>query len=263
MRVFDCFLFYNEFTLLELRLQELWNSVDYFVIGESNITFQNNPKSFYLKDNWHRFEKYASKIRHVMIEGFQRASLQRGLYDVEPNDIVCISDCDEIPRPSSLNYIKQDKEDWDRYILTIPLFYFKFNYMMIEPVHKQINIKVTKGRVLQNPHWERSSFDYIPGIKKLEHGGWHFTYLGNDNFAKIKIKSFSHSETNVPEIVDRIDVEKMVEQKVGLGWQESNEKFEYVQLDDYFPASLIQNKERYKSFIVDKAQYQVYDFYPR
>lgn len=275
MRIFDCFTFYNEFDLLDIRLEELWNTVDYFIIAEANTTHQNNPKNFNLRNQWARYEKYHSKIRYVMIddmpcssdtwinENFQRNCIGRGLWDLDPTDIICISDCDEIPRATTLEFIKNDPENYDRYILGMPLFYFKFNYMMTSPLIKQINIKVTKGKVFQSAHWERSSFNYIPGVKELQHGGWHFTYLGDTNFAKNKIKNFAHSETNIPEIVDRINVEAMVQQKVGLVWHNSNEKFEHVKLDSYFPISILKNQEKYKNLIIDKAEKTVYDFYTR
>lgn len=273
MRIFDCFTFYNEFTLLELRLKELWNTVDYFVIAEANITHQNNPKPFYLKENLHLFSDYLSKIRLITIEdmprssdswvneNFQRACLDRGLFDLQPNDIVCVSDCDEIPRPSSLSFIKNDPENHDRYILGMPICYFKFNYMMTNPVAKQKNIKVTKGRVFVNAHWERSSFNYIPGIKEIEHGGWHFTYLGDTDFAKNKLQNFAHAESNRPEIVDRVNIEEMIKQKVGFGWHNSEEKFEYVKLDSYFPLTVQNDYERYKHLIIDQAEKTVYNFY--
>lgn len=275
MRIFDCFTFYNEFTLLEIRLKELWDIVDYFVIAEANITHQNNPKPFYLKDNLHFFQDYLSKIRLVTIEdmpnssnswvneNFQRAALDRGLYDLQPDDIVCISDCDEIPRSTALEYIKNDVENHDRYILGMPIFYFKFNYMMISPLARQGNIKVTKGRVFVNAHWERSSFNYIPGIKELEHGGWHFTYLGNTEFAINKLQNFAHAESNRPDIIDYVNVEEMIKQKVGFGWHNSNEQFEYVTLDNYFPQSIIHDQEKYQDLIINNATNKIYDFYPR
>jgi hypothetical protein len=273
MRVFDCFPFYNEFTLLEIRLEELWDTVDYFVIAEANTTHQSRDKSFYLQDRWSNYEKYHSKIRHIMIddmprnpntwenEGFQRFCLGRGLYDIQPDDIICVSDCDEIPRPSTLEYIRNDPEDYERYLLGMPLFYFKFNNMMTKPVVKQTNIKVTRGRAFVNPHWERTSFNYIPGVKELEHGGWHFTYLGNSNFAVNKIQSFAHIETNISEIIEKINVEKMVQEKVGLGWDQHSEKFEHVKLDSYFPTTILNNQKKYQHLIVNNADLTVYDIY--
>jgi len=273
MKTYDCFTFYNEFDLLEIRLQELWNTVDVFVIAEANITHQNNPKPFLLKENWERFKPYQDKIRHIMVEDmpcsnfswdnefFQRNCLARGLSDVEPEDIIIISDSDEIPRPSALTYIKLDNNPADRYCLCMPIFYFKLNYMMTEPVYRQINIKAVRGRVLQNPHWERSSFNYIPGVKELEHAGWHWTYLGNTEFAINKLKTFAHAESNRPDIIDYVNVDQMIEQKLGLTWLNSSERFQYIHLDDYFPRTITDNKDRYSHLILQNTEHSVRDFY--
>jgi hypothetical protein len=282
-RIFDCFPFYNEFDILEIRLEELWDTVDYFVISEANTTHQSNPKNFYLKDNWSRFEKYASKIRHVMVEDmpkhsdtwvnerFQRHAIARGLTDLQPDDIVCVSDCDEVPRAAALAAIRDDNNDYDRYILAIPLHYFRLNYVMTTPVFKQNNIIVTRGRVFTNPQDERAitfSTGNLPmhfandQICVIEHGGWHWTYFGDTEHAKNKIRNFAHAETNVPWIMDNLDVDGIVKGKYGIGWDKGNERFEYVTLDDYYPQYILDNLEKYKHMIVDDATQSVYDFYP-
>jgi hypothetical protein len=275
MRIFDCFTFYNEFDLLELRLQELWNIVDYFVIAEADITHQNNPKSFNLRDNWHNFQQYSNKIRYIMIsdmphsdntwinEGFQRTALSRGLNDLQPDDVVIVSDIDEIPRPSAIKFIKEDENNHDRYILGMPICYFKFNYMMVQPVYRQNNIKIVRGRAFTNPNVERATFDQIPGIIKIEHGGWHFTYFGSSEFAQNKLRNFAHAESNIPKYVDNLDINFMIVNKIGLGKFDSNEKFEYVKVDDYFPQTILNNLVKYKDMIVPDAMHSVYDFYSR
>ena len=119
MKVFDCFTFYKEFDLLELRLEELWDTVDYFVIAEAGHTHQGSPKPYHLLDeNWDRFEKYHSKIRHIKVddmpntanswenENHQRRSLQRGLTDMQPEDLIITGDADEIVRPEIIELIK-------------------------------------------------------------------------------------------------------------------------------------------------------------
>lgn len=283
MKVFDCFTFYNELDIVELRIQELWDTVDYFVIAEANTTHQGNPKTFIFEENWERFKKYESKIRHIAIEDmpvhpdtwvkekFQRKCLSRGLPDIAPDDIIIVSDCDEIPRPSAIQAIKEDENDYDRYILAIPLNYYRFNYMMITPVCKQNNIIVTRGRAFTDPQQEREFTFHrgsLPmhhaedGFCVIEHGGWHFTYFGQTDHAKNKIKNFAHAETNVPSIVDRLDVNYMIKNKVGLLGFDYHERFEYIQVDDYFPQTLLDNLEKYKDMIVPGATKKVYDFYP-
>jgi hypothetical protein len=278
MRVFDCFTFYNEFDILELRLEELWNSVDFFVIAEANRTHQNNPKPYFLKDNWDKFKKYESKIRHILVddmpnsanswenEMFQRKAIERGLTDLAPDDIVIVADCDEIPRPDAIDMIKVDPNDYDRYKLGIMMSYFKLNYLMVNS-QLHCNIMVTRGRVFTDPQTERGyTFPWTQKptseIIAITHAGWHFTYFGNTEFAANKIKNFAHAETNTPAILDKLNVDWMIENKVGLLGFDGTEKFEYVQIDDYFPETVQNNLEKYKDKIVPNAVTFVTDIYP-
>jgi hypothetical protein len=280
MKVFDCFTFYNEFDLLELRLEELWDSVDYFVIAEANTTHQSKPKPFLLKDRWNDFAKYHSKIRHIMVddmpcdpntwvnENFQRRALERGLYDMQPEDIIITGDGDEIIRPDVIEAIKNDPNDYNRYIPYLPLFYFKLNYLMVNPCGIHGKIVVTRGRAYMDPQREREiTFPWIPKPKDVDHclinhGGWHFSYFGKTDFAKNKIESFAHAETNIPQIMDRLDVDKMIENKVGIAWESGEERFAYIKVDEYFPKTILKNPERWKDMIIPTQEFEVYDFYP-
>lgn len=71
MKTFDCFLFFDELDLLEIRLSYLYDNVDYFVIVESEITFQGNIKGFIFEQNKQRFEKYLAKIIYYKIEKYE------------------------------------------------------------------------------------------------------------------------------------------------------------------------------------------------
>ena len=86
-------------------------------------------------------------------------------------------------------------------------------------------------------------------IKMYEHAGWHFTYLGDSEFIKNKIRSFSHAELNYDELLDKIDVDAMIARGVGFNPLDSR-PFIAVQLDDYFPSALINNKEKYQAGII-------------
>ena len=123
MKIYDCFTFYNEFELLELRLETLWDVVDYFVIVEADRTFTNKPKEYNLLNRRNELAKYLSKIRYVRarydqqfkgvgdwsIEIFQRNLIVRGLPDAAPDDLIFISDLDEIPAPDIFSRIQNDR----------------------------------------------------------------------------------------------------------------------------------------------------------
>ena len=121
MRIYDCFTFYNEFELLELRLESLHDFVDYFIIVEADKTQRNESKPFYFLQNKSRFSKFLPKIRHLMmnvsveykggdvidwvIENTQRDYIKHGLFDAKCDDLILISDLDEIPNPQIFNDI--------------------------------------------------------------------------------------------------------------------------------------------------------------
>ena len=116
-RLFDCFTFFNELDLLEIRLETLDPVVDFFVLAESPVTYRADPKPYYFLENQERFAKFLPKIRHIKVEdmplgkGFnqnwhrethQRSALERGLFDAQPADLIMLSDLDEIPRPEKI-----------------------------------------------------------------------------------------------------------------------------------------------------------------
>lgn len=114
MSIYDCFTFYNEIELLELRLETLSCVVDKFVIVELNRTHRNLPKPYNFKLNEEKFSKYMDKIIYIQpedipvyqgdgdrsIENFQRNCIVRALNICKPNDTIIISDIDEIPDPN-------------------------------------------------------------------------------------------------------------------------------------------------------------------
>lgn len=118
MKIYDCFIFFNELELLKLRLEELWNCVDYFVLVEATKTFSGKSKGLYFQKNKEKFSKYIDKIVHVIIddmptpekfngdrwqiEYFQRNQIMRGLKNCKDDDIIIISDVDEIPNPKKI-----------------------------------------------------------------------------------------------------------------------------------------------------------------
>ena len=102
MNIYDCFMFYNELDMLELRLRETAAYVDKIVIAEATKTWVGAPKPLIFWENRHRFAEYLDKIIHVVIddlpsdsnteniEHYQRNCIARGLTDVKGDDIINI-----------------------------------------------------------------------------------------------------------------------------------------------------------------------------
>lgn len=269
MKIYDCFTFYNELDLLDLRLQLLDHCVDYFVIVEATKTFQNNSKPLYYQDNLERYAKYSKKIIHVVVddmpggnpwnnERHQRDSIMRGLVDADPDDICIISDADEILRPEVIDHMRENPKDIIAF--RTPYFNFKLNYMLINNQESYcVWIVACRRKMLTYPdafRGTRFQLNTLPwgyeddDLRMYEHAGWHFTYLGDTEFIKNKIRSFSHAELNNSDVLDNIDVEAMMKQGVGFNPQDPK-TFVPVKLDNYFPQTLLENQDCYAHYLID------------
>jgi hypothetical protein len=257
MKIYDCFTFYNELDLLDIRLQEMHTAVDHFVIVEATTTFQNTPKPLYLKDNWDRYAKYHDKIIHVVVddmpgsadpwenEEFQRNAILRGLVTANPEDLAIVSDVDEVIRASAVNQMRNS--DSHVFGLRMPYFNFKLNYMLNDTVEKYcvwaVASKVAiigQPEELRNGRWGLNTFGYgekLALVELIEHAGWHFTYMGDTEFIKNKIRSFSHAELNTTNVLDQIDVDAMIAKGVGFNPLDPR-PFVPVALDSYMPAHI-------------------------
>jgi len=285
MKTYNCFQFYNELDILEIRLEENWDTTDYFVIAESDHTHSGIPKEFILEKNWDRFKKYAEKIRHIKItdsieeqrkyfpndsdewvrEKFQRYALIRGLEDRAPEDLIIISDCDEVPRSAMIQLIKEDTNGYDRYILNIPHFHFRLNYFRIKPEVCFSNIMVVKGHAFTNPMSEREyTFPWFREPENtvyVDHGGWQWSDFGNDEHVINKLKSFCHLDQNNPDQLDFINLDWIIANKRDRGPTDTDQRFEYAIIDDYFPKYVKENLDRWKHMIIPNPTVHVEDYY--
>lgn len=257
-KVYDAFTFFNEFDLLELRLEELNDYVDAFILVESDHTFTNIPKPYYFEENKHRYSKYLHKIRHIKVQSKldsnpwenefqQRNAILNGCYNINANDMVMISDVDEIPRPSTINDIRSGTSNV--YTLSMPYFYYKYNYVSLEvylPTSVVINMNsllLYTPQILRN---HRFSMNEIFEYENIEHAGWHFGWLGDNDFVKLKLKSFSHAPEHNENDIEQFDVNaSMVEYKG---------KRCVVKIDSYFPQSLLNNLSKYNNYIIPEAE---------
>ena len=99
------------------------------------------------------------------------------------------------------------------------------------------------------------------GCEVIEHGGWHFGYMGDKAWLLDKAVSFAHTEVNTPEFLAQIDPEASIAQKTS--WQQhSTDVYEIVELDSYFPKTILNNRNKYNQYILDNPVTKALDLLP-
>lgn len=269
MKIYDCFSYLDEDLLLNLRLNILNSYVDYFVIIEGNKTWQNNPKK--LNFDIKKFKEFEKKIIYIPVtdlpsgdnpykrENFQRNAISRGLIDSNDEDLIIISDLDEIPDPKKIKSFEKKM----RYAVFKQFhFYYKLNLQsQRNPFWYGSRICVKK--YLKSPQWLRSlKFKKRPfwRIDKLrlnnifENGGWHFCNLKTPEQLLIKYKNLC--ETNDPysfkekinENYLEIDsIKNFISQNKDLIGR--NQIYEKIKIDNSYPEFFIKNLDLYKNWI--------------
>ena len=192
--IYDCFSYWDEDLLLDLRLNILDNYVDYFVIVEGNKTWQNNPKK--LRFEIDKFKKFKNKIIYVPVtdlpdgedpylrENHQRNAIVNGLNNANDNDLIIISDLDEIPDPKKINLFNPKK----RYaVFKQKHFYYKFN-LLYENYTWQ-GTKAVKKKNFISPQWLRN-------IKGKKYSKWRIdTFFSKKKYRNIINLKYFHIDS--------------------------------------------------------------------
>ena len=276
MRIIDTFMFHNEYDILELRLSEHYDHVDKIVIVECDRTYTGRYKGFNLEKNLDRYTRWMDKIEYIKIENcpsvenlshetawdnewWQRDNMSKGWNDVTDEDVILMSDLDEIVRPEALQFIRNT--NYGFYRLNMPGFYFKLNYMDTYQ-HYSAWGKAYRGFKTQ-PRFMRNCDD-VPGKSKitLHHAGWHFGWVGDVDFIKNKLKSFSHVEFDTELNQENIDnLDKIIEQG-GDHIRPNNQKtWRKVAINEYYPKTILNNIEKYRKYILPDGQKSVTDYW--
>ena len=235
MQIFDCFMFYDEEMVLDIRLNYLNNFVDKFVIIESEYTHSGKKRKLIFNIN--NYPKFKNKIIYIISreepknlskiieeddedkrnskyilnalkrENFQRNEIQRGLVNVKSDDIIIISDVDEIPKLENFNIKNISKKI---VIFKQNLFYYKFNLKLNS--FNWHGSKACRKKDLISPQWLRNikdkkypfwRFDIFVSKKKyinihyVENGGWHFTNIKSPKDLEKKFLNFLHHQDYV------------------------------------------------------------------
>ena len=269
MAIYDCFQFFNEEHILDLRLNILNEFVDFFVMVESTTDHQGNSKK--LNFDIKKFKKFRKKIIYIvvddtlevikkphfggesLVEQHQRNSLTRGLKNCSDDDLIILSDVDEIPDLNKLNIFDKKKK---YAVFSQKMFNYKIN-LLNETENNWHGSKICLKKNLKSPQWLRNlKFKKYPfwrvdkprNFQIIENGGWHFAYLQNTENILKKMKSFAHGEFNKPNLANLEAInEKIIKGKDIFDREISYKK---VQIDNSFPKYIVDNKEKFKEWII-------------
>lgn len=207
--IVDCFTFFNELEILDIRLHELDSIVDKFVLVEARKTHSGKDKPLYYEKNKSLFSDYQNKIIHIIVddfpvgdtywtaENYQRNAIMNGLVDCKDNDIIMISDIDEIPRASRINSINLSQYF---YVFNQRMHYYYLNTYFKDFIWRGTYLTEYKNLRNRSPQYFR---DKIKKGALIESGGWHFSYMGGVEKIQEKLKSFAHVEFSDGKYVDK------------------------------------------------------------
>ena len=297
MKIYDCFMFYDEDVILDLRLNILNEYIDYFVIVESK--FFHNGKKRKLRFDIENYSKFRDKIIYIiqdnqpsgiqeilksddegaisakeinnalLRENSQRDLISQGLKMANDNDLILISDVDEIPNLEKIK-LKETKNEILMFVQDI--FYYKLNRYL--PNFQWFGTKGCLKKNLISPQWLRniknkkysflrvdtffSDKKYI-NKKFINHGGWHFSNLKNVDDLELKLKSYLHHRDYEVEELGKTKIKELMktnETIYDMFGDKTSKKYgddKRRKLDIYeinkLPIFIQKNLEKYKNWI--------------
>ena len=269
-KVYDLMLINTELDWLEIRMAELENEVDYFVVVEAATTFTNLSKPTHLKDNWDRFARWHGKMIYHLLDStdmvaqdaWDRERFQRdSMYDqvlpflqdekeIYLGDVILVSDVDEIPRPSTIQALRNCQFP-QRLTISSRFYYYSFQWL-----HRD------------GQEWTAPSVTYYLGLNtvrpaelrdgrneypRLHNAGWHCSScLPTLSDFVNKITSFSHTEFNEPEFTNRSNILRRVRSGVDL-FDRVGESYDRVDDNPDVPSYLLRPEQRQKyAYLLDR-----------
>ena len=247
-------MYHNEDVILDLRLNFLSEFVDFFVIVESRYNHKGKKKK--LNFNINKFPNFKNKIRYLILnelpsnidkindnddedeksnkyilngykrDHFQRNYITNGIEDGYAEDIVLISDIDEIPNLKKIN-IKSIKNKL--IFFNQKMCYYKFN--LYQKNYNWVGSRACKKKNLLSPQWLRDvkakSYSYwridaMFSKKKyidiffVENGGWHFSYLNTPQLIDEKLRSYAHHREYELNSLAIYDIENRIKNKQSI-----------------------------------------------
>ena len=289
MNIYDCTTFYSEKMMLDVRFNILNEDVHKFIVVESSYSHSGEAKKFYFDIN--DYPKFKDKIIYLKINKepddlysdkkvksdpiYKRLNsikrieqsyefMQKGIIEANDDDLIIISDNDEIPNLKSIKFQKSKKK---YSIFKQLLFYYKFNYYHdlmpwygSKACKKKYLTSFSNLRNLKNknyPFWRLDT--YFSKIKKnnveiIDDGGWHFTNLKTPEDLYIKLKNFGHHDEFDNVKITTTDLKNKIDKGIVLydhfADKSSKKKWEYnyklkIIENSLLPNYLIENRSKF------------------
>jgi beta-1,4-mannosyl-glycoprotein beta-1,4-N-acetylglucosaminyltransferase len=241
--------------MLLYRLETLNEYVDYFILVESKYTHSGKEKLLYYNGNKKLFKKYNEKIIHILLDDFpytfpnidysknqqwdnehyQRNAIKNGIDKLEMNDddVLLISDLDEIPDINILREIKYDLFKLNNiYSLEQDFYYYNLNSKMM---NKWYLSKILPYSIYKMLNKSCQDLRHL-SCQYIKNGGWHLSYFGDKFFIKNKIMHFGHQEFNNNNYTDVNIIEDKIKNQVDLYSRESEKIIKLsIKENNYLP----------------------------
>ena len=295
MRIYDCFMFYDEDLVADLRFNILDEHVTKFVVVESKFTHSGEKRNLLFDIN--KYSKFKNKINYVILENepsnleiindsdtadkknskyimnalkrenYQRNGITNGLKEASPDDLILISDVDEIPNLSNL-----ELENINNEIILFKqnFYYYKFN-LKLEDM-PWLGTKACKYKELKSPQWLRNVKDKkypfwrldvffsnkkYSNIKLIENGGWHFSNMKSPAEIEKKMRTYLHHREYDINPLGEEKIKEIIKNKksiYNLRADMKNEKFDGTQNlkptdGSELPNYIKINKKKYSNWI--------------
>ena len=295
MKIYDCFMFYDEDLVVDLRFNILDKHVTKFVVVESKFTHSGEKRN--LLFNINKYSKFKNKINYVILENepsnleiinnsdtddkknskyimnalkrenYQRNGITNGLKEASPDDLILISDVDEIPNLSNL-----ELENINNEIILFKqnFYYYKFN-LKLEDM-PWLGTKACRYKELKSPQWLRNVKDKkypfwrldvlfsnkkYSNIKFIENGGWHFSNMKSPAEIEKKMRTYLHHREYDINPLGEEKIKEIIKSKksiYNLRADMKNEKFDGTQNlkptdGSELPNYIKENKKKYSNWI--------------
>ena len=295
MKIYDCFMYYDEDLIIDLRFNILNKYITEFIIVESKFTHSGEKRELLFDIN--KYSMFKKKINYIVLENepenletihdkdtpdkknskyimnalkrenFQRNAITKGLKEVNPDDLILISDVDEIPDLSNLNLESINDEI---ILFKQNFYYYKFN-LKLEDL-PWLGTKACKYKILKSPQWLRNikdkkypfwrldvlfSDNKYSNIKFIENGGWHFSNMKSPADIEKKMKTYLHHREYDINPLGEEKIKQIIKSKksiYNLKADMKSEKFDGTQNlkptdGNELPNYIKENKKKYSNWI--------------